>query len=86
MEKTWAFQDAKARLSEVVRAAEADAQHITLRGEEKVVVISAREYRRLKGSGGKTGAGKSLYDALRACPYELKIPPRSRERGREIKL
>ncbi|HEX4303065.1 MAG TPA: type II toxin-antitoxin system Phd/YefM family antitoxin [Rhizomicrobium sp.] len=86
MEKTWAFQDAKARLSEVMREAEDGAQHITLRGEEKVVVISAREYRKLKGIGGKKGAGMSLYDALRSCPYELKIPPRSRERGREIKL
>jgi prevent-host-death family protein len=86
MEKTWALQDAKARLSEVVRAAVDDPQHITLRGEEKVVVISAKEYRKLKGAGGKTGAGMSLYDALRSCPYELKIPPRSRERGREIKL
>jgi len=57
-----------------------------LHGEEKAFVISAKEYWKLKGNGRKPGAGKSLYDALRACPYELKIPPRSRERGREIKL
>jgi prevent-host-death family protein len=86
MEKSWALQDAKARLSEVMRAAETEPQHITRRGEEKVVMLSIQEYRKLKGDGRKRGGAKSLYDALRAAPYELKIPPRRRERGREIKL
>ncbi|NBC12608.1 MAG: type II toxin-antitoxin system prevent-host-death family antitoxin [Gammaproteobacteria bacterium] len=46
--KRWALQDAKARLSELVRlAAEHEPQEITLRGEPAVVVVSAEDYRRL---------------------------------------
>jgi prevent-host-death family protein len=85
MEKTWALQDAKARFSEVVRGAETGPQHITVRGEEKVVVVSAKEYHRLRRSHGVKGA-KSLYEALRACPFELEIPSRSRERARKVEL
>lgn len=46
--RQWALQDAKARLSEVVRlAVEHDPQEITLRGAPAVVVVSAEDYRRL---------------------------------------
>lgn len=46
--RQWALQDAKARLSEVVRlAVEHAPQEITLRGEPAVVVVSVEEYRRL---------------------------------------
>ena len=44
--KIWKLQDAKARFSEVVREARAGTpQHITVRGEDAVVVVSADEYR-----------------------------------------
>src|SRR3954471_2612712 len=46
----WALQDAKARLSEVVRTARTEGpQKITVHGREEVVVISVEEYQRAKG-------------------------------------
>ena len=43
----WQLQEAKNRLSEVVRLAQSDGpQTITVRGEDAVVVVSAAEYRR----------------------------------------
>jgi len=46
--KQWALQDAKAHLSEVVRAArDHEPQEITLRGEPAVVVLSSDDYRKL---------------------------------------
>jgi len=46
--RQWALQDAKARLSELVRlAAEHEPQEITLRGEPAVVVVAAEDYRQL---------------------------------------
>ena len=45
---TWQLQEAKARLSEVVRkAAKEGPQSITVHGETSVVVISDKEYERL---------------------------------------
>jgi prevent-host-death family protein len=44
----WQLQDAKARFSEVVkRAREQGPQHITVRGEPAVVVISEEEFAKL---------------------------------------
>lgn len=46
---SWQLQDAKARLSEVVKkAAQEGPQHITLHGQPAAVVLSADDYRRLK--------------------------------------
>ena len=46
--RQWALQDAKARLSELVRlASDHEPQEITLRGEPAVVVLSADDYRQL---------------------------------------
>lgn len=46
--REWALQDAKARLSELIRLAMADGpQEITLRGEPAVVVMSRAEYDRM---------------------------------------
>lgn len=78
MPDAWALQDAKARLSEVVRAAQKTPQKITLRGEEAAFVISPEDFRKLNGF--RPGI-KSIHDALRACPYELKIPPRGLRSG-----
>ena len=45
----WQLQDAKARLSEVVKkAAKEGPQHITLHGEPTAVVLSEADYQRLK--------------------------------------
>src|SRR5271156_1178481 len=62
----WVLQDAKARLSELVRRARNEGpQHVTVHGRDEVVVLSAEEYRRLKG--GMTG--QALIDALQAFPH-----------------
>lgn len=46
----WTLQDAKNKFSAVVEAARAgEPQHVTRRGVEAVVVLSAEEYRRLAG-------------------------------------
>ncbi len=46
---TWQLQEAKARLSEVIKkAAKEGPQKITVHGEPTAVVISSKEYERLK--------------------------------------
>ena len=82
----WALQDAKARFSEVVRAARKSPQTITLRGEEAAVVLSSDEYRRLRRLPAKSKSTKTLVEILQSCPYPLEIPPRSKDRGRDIDL
>jgi antitoxin Phd len=85
MEQSWALQDAKARFSEVVRAAEKGAQRITIRGEEKVFVVSADEFRRLQKSH-KPKKQKSFYEWWLSAPKvpEFKLPERKRERMRKV--
>lgn len=47
----WQVQEAKQKFSELVqRALDEGPQVVTRRGEEAVVVISAREFRRLTGA------------------------------------
>jgi prevent-host-death family protein len=62
----WIFQDAKARLSEVVRRARAEGpQHVTVHGRAGVVVVAEEEFQRLKGD--VTGA--ALVEAMQASPF-----------------
>jgi prevent-host-death family protein len=62
----WTLQDAKARLSEVLRRARAEGpQHLTVHGQEAAVLLSAEEFRRLKG----WQTGQALVDALQASPH-----------------
>ncbi|MGA8810417.1 MAG: type II toxin-antitoxin system prevent-host-death family antitoxin [Thermoanaerobaculia bacterium] len=61
----WALQDAKARFSEVVRKAKTEGpQQITVHGREEVVVVSAEEYRRIKGEP----TGRVLIDLMQNSP------------------
>jgi len=80
----WALQDAKNRLSEVVRKAHDEGpQVITLRGDDAVVVIAADEYARLIRKPGDT-----LVDFLRKSPLgsvALDLT-RSRDTGRRVEL
>ncbi len=47
-EPVWQLQEAKARLSEVVRrAVDEGPQHVSIRGEPAAVVLSEQEYRQL---------------------------------------
>jgi prevent-host-death family protein len=61
------------RFSEVVRRVKSDGpQHVTVRGREEVVVITAEEFGRLRGAQ----TGQALIDAFRSCPYrDLEIEP-----------
>ncbi len=53
MTSNWQLQDAKARFSELVkRAREQGPQHVTIRGEPAVVVISEDEFAGLTKSRG----------------------------------
>ncbi len=74
----WAVQDAKARFSELLRAAEKSPQVITYRGEP------AYELRRIEKKGTKRPM--TLLEALKACPKvpEFELPERRREPMRKI--
>lgn len=81
----WPLQDAKSRFSELVRRVKEDGpQHVTLHGREEVVVISAAEFRRLKGSQ----SGDALIDALQSSPHrEVSLePPRTAMPVRDVEL
>jgi prevent-host-death family protein len=61
----WLLQDAKARFSELVRRVHSEGpQHVTIHGREAVVVISAEEFRRLKGDL----TGRALIAAMQGAP------------------
>jgi antitoxin Phd len=45
--RRWQLQEAKARLSEVVKSAREGPQEISVRGEPAAVVLSIEEYERL---------------------------------------
>ena len=61
--RTWQLQEAKARLSEVIKQASKEGpQTITMRGEPTAVVISKDEYERLKQPRG------SFVDFMRKSP------------------
>lgn len=82
--RQWALQDAKARLSEVVRlASEHEPQEITLRGEPAVVVISREDYDRL------TTPRESLVELMRRSPLcgadDLEFP-HDQSLNREVEL
>ena len=60
---TWQMQEAKARLSEVVKRAETDGpQNITLHGRSVAVVLSRATFERL------SSGGQSLVEFMRRSP------------------
>ncbi len=71
--RIWQMQEAKARLSEVVKDAEREGpQEITLHGRPVAVVLSRAQYDRL------TGTGESLVAFMRRSPLygeeEIEFP------------
>jgi len=71
--RRWALQDAKNKLSEVVRAAErGEPQIVTRRGVETAVVISRDDFDRL--SGAAVSAHGSLAAGLLAMPSSEEAP------------
>lgn len=79
---TWPLQDAKSRFSELVNTALAEGpQLVTRRGQEAVVMLCAREYRRLTGQD--TSLIDTLVHAPRGEPLALERP---REPIRDLSL
>jgi len=83
---TWPLQDAKARFSELVRRArEQGPQHVSVRGEPAVVVVSAEEFARMTATrqsivdhiltGGRWP--DDVVDAINERPHDL---------GRDIEM
>jgi prevent-host-death family protein len=61
----WLLRDAKARFGELVQRARSDGpQRVTVDGRYQVVVISAEEFRRIKGDP----TGEALIAAMQASP------------------
>jgi prevent-host-death family protein len=59
----WQMQEAKARLSELVKLAESEGpQDITVHGRSVAVIVSRATFERLSGSG------QSLVDFMRQSP------------------
>ena len=81
MTKHWPVQDAKARFSELLRAADKEPQIVTYRGQPKYEVRSF---------GSKDSRKpKTLLEVLRSAPpgfADLELPPRTRERPRKLDL
>ncbi|HUH59104.1 MAG TPA: type II toxin-antitoxin system Phd/YefM family antitoxin [Candidimonas sp.] len=59
---SWQIQEAKARMSELIKRAQEQPQDITLHGKSVAVVMSRAAFDRLSGSEG------SLVDLMRRSP------------------
>ena len=83
MNRIWQLQEAKNRFSEVVEEAlHKGPQTVTRHGEETVVVLSVKEYRKL------TRPSVGLVDFFRQSPLKgMKLDlKRSKELSREVDL
>lgn len=78
----WQLQAAKQRFSELVERARRDGpQVVTKHGKDAVVVVSAEEYRRLRGGG------PSLVEFIRSAPdFDALDLDRSQDHGRDVEL
>jgi prevent-host-death family protein len=81
MDKIWPVQEAKARLSELLRAAENEPQQISFRGEPKfeVRLLSPDARRNTTAEGGLP---RWWLNAPKAPGFRL--PPRKREKMRKV--
>lgn len=60
--QTWQMQDAKARMSELVKSAQIEPQDITVHGKSVAVVVSRQTFDRLSQAQG------SLLDFMQRSP------------------
>lgn len=81
---SWQLQEAKARLSELVKSAEHEGpQEITVHGRPAAVVLSASEYAKL------SGASESLVAFMRKSPLQGSAEPafpRDRSPARKVRI
>jgi prevent-host-death family protein len=80
MDKVWPVQDAKARLSELLRAAESEPQRISFRGEPRF------EVRLLPKSAKKETKAGGLPRWWLSAPTvpEFRLPRRKRDKPRKV--
>jgi len=79
---TWQLQEAKSRFSELVDLTLSEGpQLVTRRGQDAVVILSAKDYRRMRG-----GAPSLLATLLNAPRGEALDLARSQEPVRDIGL
>lgn len=78
----WQLQAAKQHFSELVERARRDGpQVVTKHGKEAVVVVSAEDYRLLRGGG------PNLVEFIRSGPdFEALDLGRAEDRGRDVDL
>ncbi|MDR2924054.1 MAG: type II toxin-antitoxin system Phd/YefM family antitoxin [Treponema sp.] len=79
----WQLQEAKAMLSEVIKASAARPQIISVRGKETAVILSIGEYQKL------VRPRQSFFDFMQCSPlrdFNLELPPRLPEEMRDISL
>ncbi len=81
MGMAWQLQEAKNKLSEVVdRALKSGPQEITKHGKKTAVILSMRDYQRLKRRKG------TLADFFRHSPLSGIDLSRGRDKSREVQL
>ena len=79
----WQLQEAKAMLSEVIKATAVQPQIITVRGKETAVLLSFGEYQKL------VRPRETLFDFIQNSPLrdlELELPGRLPEKMRKVSL
>ena len=82
---SWKLQDARARLSEVIRKARTEGpQRVTVRGKDALVILAADEFERL--TGGPRRAGADLMAFLQTTGLAAVIPERDKDTGRDVEL
>ena len=80
----WQLQEAKNRLSELVRKARAEGpQMITMRGDDTVVVLAAEDFRKLAGQSKGDLVEFIANSPLKGIELDL---TRDRSTGRKIRL
>lgn len=63
--KTWSLQEAKARFSEVIRLCQQEPQLVSVRGEQKAVILSIALFQAWSGKRPK------LEEVLKTLPCHL---------------
>jgi prevent-host-death family protein len=81
MDRIWPVQEAKARLSELLRAAENEPQQISFRGEPKFEVRLLPEAEKKKSTEPE-GLPRWWLNAPKVP--EFKLPPRKRDKPKKI--
>jgi len=79
----WQVQEAKAMLSEVIKATAEKPQVITVRGKEAAVLLSFGDYQKL------SRPRQTLFEFIQSSPLrdlELELPKRAPEKMRKINL